>query len=100
MVPELEGDFELLGIEEALEKKVWLNAIKEELKTRKLTKLPKEKKIISVIWVFKEKYAFLNGVSEVAHCSNQKKLADVLLKDVKTEHLIRLRNGVGVLDFG
>ncbi|XP_058733492.1 uncharacterized protein LOC131605114 [Vicia villosa] len=31
MVPESEGDSELLGIEEALEKKGWLNAIKEEL---------------------------------------------------------------------
>ncbi|XP_058742416.1 uncharacterized protein LOC131614897 [Vicia villosa] len=58
MVPESEGDFELLGTEEALEKK------------------------------------------EVAHCSNQKKLADVLMKDVKTGHLIRLRDGVGVVDFG
>ncbi|XP_058774565.1 uncharacterized protein LOC131648853 [Vicia villosa] len=37
---------------------------------------------------------------EVAHCSNQKKLADVMMKDVKTEHLIRLRDGVGVVDFG
>ncbi|XP_058725520.1 uncharacterized protein LOC131596799 [Vicia villosa] len=68
MVPESEGDSELLGIEEALKKK--------------------------------EKSAFLNGVSEVAHYSNQKKLADVMMKDVKTEHLIRLRDGVGVVDFG
>ncbi|XP_058726472.1 uncharacterized protein LOC131597823 [Vicia villosa] len=106
MVLESEGDSELLGIEEALKKKGWLNAIKEELealegnKTWKLTKLPKEKKTINVRWVFKEKSAFLNGVSEVAHCSNQKKLADVMMKDVKTEHLIRLRDGVGVVDFG
>ncbi|XP_058756745.1 uncharacterized protein LOC131629958 [Vicia villosa] len=76
MVPELEGDSELLGIEEALEKKGWLNVIQEELealegnKTWKLTKVPKEKKTISVRWIFKEKSAFLNGVSEVAHCSN------------------------------
>ncbi|XP_058756616.1 uncharacterized protein LOC131629833 [Vicia villosa] len=106
MVPESEGDSELLGFEDALEKKGWLNAIKEELealeenKTWKLTKLPKEKKPISFRWVFNEKSAFLNGVSEVAHCSNQKKLADVMMKDVKTEHLTRLRDGVGVVDFG
>ncbi|XP_058769386.1 uncharacterized protein LOC131643253 [Vicia villosa] len=106
MVPESEGDFELLGIEEALDKKGWLNAIKEELealegnKTWKLTTLPKEKKTISVRWVFKEKSALLNGVSEVAHCSNQKKLVDVLMNDVKTVHLIRLRDGVGVVDSG
>ncbi|XP_058784088.1 uncharacterized protein LOC131658855 [Vicia villosa] len=105
MVPESEGDSELLGIEEALEEKGCLNAIKEELealegnKTWKLTKLPKEKKTISVRWVFKEKSAFLNGVSEVAHYSNQKKLADVLMKDVKTEHLIRLRDGISVVSF-
>src|ERR1051325_10820065 len=30
---------------------------------------------------------------------NQKKPADVLMKDVKTEHLIRLRDGIGVVDF-
>ena len=42
----------------------------------------------------------MNGVLEVAHCCNQKKLADVLMKDVKTEHLIRLRDGIGVVDFG
>ena len=79
--------------------------MKEELeasernKTWKLTEFPKEKKTISVRWVFKEKSAFLNGVLEVAHCSNQKKLAEVLMKDVKTEHLICLRDGIGVVSF-
>ncbi|XP_058758940.1 uncharacterized protein LOC131632176 [Vicia villosa] len=93
-------DSEPVGIEEALKKKVWLNATKEELeviernKTWELTELPKEKKTISVIWVFKEKSVFLNGV---AHCSNQKQLADVLTKDVKTEHFIHLRDEIGVV---
>ena len=63
-----------------------LNAI-ERNKTWKMIELPKEKKNISVRWVFKEKSAFLNGVLEVAHCSKQKQLADVLTKDVKTEPL-------------
>jgi hypothetical protein len=54
-------DSEPVGIEEALKKKVWLNALKEELeaikknKTWKLTKLLKENKAISVRWVFKVK---------------------------------------------
>src|ERR1043165_5771682 len=54
-------DSEPLGIEEALEKKVWLDVMKEELeaikrnKTWELTELPKEKKAISVRWVFKVK---------------------------------------------
>ena len=55
-------DSELLGIEEALKKKVWINAIKEELqaiernKTWELTKLQKKKKAINVRWVFKVKH--------------------------------------------
>ena len=74
--------------------------MKEELKASetnkiwKLSELPKEKKTISVRWVFKEKSAFLNEVLEVAHCSNQKKLVEVLMKDVKTEHLICLRDEI------
>ena len=54
-------DSEPLGIEEALKKKVWINAMKEELeaiernKTWELTKLLKKKKAISVRWVFKVK---------------------------------------------
>ena len=79
-VPRLEGDSEQIGIGEVLKKKVWLNAMKEELeaseenKTWKLTELPREKKTISARSIFKEKSAFLNGVLEVAHSSNQKKL--------------------------
>ena len=55
-------DFEPLGIEEALKKKVWMNAMKEELeaiernKTWELTKIPKKKKAISFRWVFKVKF--------------------------------------------
>ena len=55
-------DSEPLGIEEALKKKVWLDAMKEELepikrnKTWELTELPMEKKAISVRWVFKVKF--------------------------------------------
>ena len=30
---------------------------------------------------------------------NQKQAANVLMKDVKTEHLIRLRDEIGVVDF-
>ena len=37
-----------------------------------------------------------NEVLEVAHCSIQKQLADVLTKDVKAEHFIHLRDGIGV----
>src|SRR3954463_1547 len=54
-------DSEPVSIEEALKKKVWLNAMKEELeaiernKTWKLTELPKKKKAISIRWVFKVK---------------------------------------------
>jgi hypothetical protein len=54
-------DSEPVGIEEALKKKVWLNAMKDELeaiernKTWKLTELPKKKKAINVRWVFKVK---------------------------------------------
>ena len=50
-----------VSVEEALNKKVWMNAMKEELeaiernKTWKLNKLPDKKKSISVIWVFKVK---------------------------------------------
>ncbi|XP_050878055.1 uncharacterized mitochondrial protein AtMg00820-like [Lathyrus oleraceus] len=54
-------DSEPVSAEEALKKKVWLKTMKEELvaiernKTWKLTKLPKDKKAISVRWVFKVK---------------------------------------------
>ncbi|XP_058726097.1 uncharacterized mitochondrial protein AtMg00820-like [Vicia villosa] len=54
-------DSEPLGIEEVLKKKVWLNAMKEEIeaiernKTWELIKLPKKKKAINVKWVFKVK---------------------------------------------
>ena len=54
-------DSEPVGIKEALKKKEWLNAMKEELepiernKTWKLAKLPDKKKAISVKWVFKLK---------------------------------------------
>ncbi|XP_058783465.1 eukaryotic translation initiation factor 3 subunit C-like [Vicia villosa] len=97
---ESEEDSEQVCIEEALKKKVWLNVMKEELeaiernKTWELPEFPKEKKAISVRWVFKEKYAFLNGV---ARCSNQKQLSDVLTKDVKTKYFIHLRDGIGVV---
>ncbi|XP_058761033.1 uncharacterized protein LOC131634384 [Vicia villosa] len=54
-------DFESVSINEALKKKVWLKSMKEELeaiernKTWEFNELPKEKKAISVIWVFKVK---------------------------------------------
>src|ERR1051325_5194932 len=55
-------DSETMGIEEALKKKVCLDAMKEELeaikrnKTWELTELPMEKKAINVRWVFKVKF--------------------------------------------
>ena len=54
-------DSEPISTEEALKQKLWLKAMKEELdaiernKTWKLTELPKDKKAISVRWVFKQK---------------------------------------------
>ncbi|XP_050914974.1 sugar transporter ERD6-like 6 [Lathyrus oleraceus] len=54
-------DSELVSTEEALEKKVWLKSMKEKLeaiqinKTWELTELPKNKKTISVRWVYKLK---------------------------------------------
>lgn len=50
------------------------------------------------------KYHFLrneveNGVFVVVHFSNHKQLADVLIKTIKTEHLINLRDVFGVVDF-
>ena len=79
--------------------------MKEELeasernKTWKLTELPRENKTIRARSILKDKSAFLNGVLEVAHCSNQKKLAEVLMKDVKTEHFTCLRDGISVVSF-
>lgn len=54
-------DSELVNTEETLKKKVWLKAMKEELKiierntTWKLAELPKNKKAINVRCVFKVK---------------------------------------------
>ncbi|KAK2356374.1 hypothetical protein QL285_093712 [Trifolium repens] len=39
-----------------------------------------------------------NEVLEAAHCSAQKQFADVLMKDVKVEHFIHLRDGIGVAE--
>ena len=52
---------EPVSTEEVVKKKVWLKAMKEELetieryKTWELTKFPKHKKSITVIWVYKVK---------------------------------------------
>ncbi|XP_050909720.1 uncharacterized mitochondrial protein AtMg00820-like [Lathyrus oleraceus] len=54
-------DSEPISIEEALKKKVWLKIMNEELEaieknnTWELTQLPKNKKAISVRWVYKLK---------------------------------------------
>ncbi|XP_050919106.1 uncharacterized mitochondrial protein AtMg00820-like [Lathyrus oleraceus] len=54
-------DSEPVSTEETLKKKVWLKAMKEEFeviernKTLELTELPKNKKFISVRWVYKVK---------------------------------------------
>ncbi|KAK2379317.1 hypothetical protein QL285_067132 [Trifolium repens] len=39
-----------------------------------------------------------NEVLEAAHCSAQKQLADALMKDVKAEHFIHLRDEIGVAE--
>ncbi|KAK2403434.1 hypothetical protein QL285_052871 [Trifolium repens] len=71
-------DSEPVRTEEALKQKVWLKATKEELET-----------LISQVQ---------NEVLEDAHCSIQKQLADALMKDVKAEHFIHLRDGIGVAE--
>ncbi|KAK2435129.1 hypothetical protein QL285_020206 [Trifolium repens] len=71
-------DSEPVSTKEALKQKVWLKATKEELET-----------LISQVQ---------NEVLEDAHCSAQKQLADALMKDVKAEHFIHLRDGIGVAE--
>ena len=43
---------------------------------------------------------YVDDILLIRSCNHKKKPADVLMKDVKTEHLIRLRDGIGVVDFG
>ena len=40
-----------------------------------------------------------SGMFEVVHCSTQKHLTDVLIKAIKTEHFIQLRDGISVVEF-
>ncbi|KAK2364715.1 hypothetical protein QL285_089556 [Trifolium repens] len=69
-------DSEPVSTKEALKQKVWLKTTKEELET-----------LISQVQ---------NEVLEDAHCSIQKQLADALMKDVKAEYFIHLRDGISV----
>ena len=41
-----------------------------------------------------------NGVLEVVHYSTQKQMVDVLMKAIKTDQFLRLRDGIGVVSFG
>ena len=51
------------------------------------------------------KYHFLRNevqsrILEVVHCSIQKQLTDVLTKAIKTDQFLRLRDEIGVVNFG
>ncbi|XP_050889918.1 uncharacterized protein LOC127095246 [Lathyrus oleraceus] len=81
-------DSETVSVEEALKTKVWLKAMEEELnaierhKTWELTERPKDKKSISVIWVFKMKLK--------TYGSFGKKKSNVSGKRFSTETWVRL----------
>src|ERR1051325_9137406 len=42
---------------------------------------------------------YVDDILLMGSCNHKKKSADVLMKDVKTEHLIRLRDEIGVVVF-
>ncbi|KAK2394637.1 hypothetical protein QL285_056445 [Trifolium repens] len=97
---------EFVTTEEILEKQVWLQAMTEELETLRYDFLgpsgvKTNAELIDSDWS-KDKNLrrgqVQNEVLEAAHCSAQKQLADALMKDVKAEHFIHLRDGIGVAE--
>ncbi|KAK2358063.1 hypothetical protein QL285_095278 [Trifolium repens] len=97
---------EFVTTEEILEKQVWLQAMTEELETLRYDFLgPSDVKtnaeLIDSDWSEDKNLRrgqVQNEVLEAAHCSAQKQLADALMKDVKAEHFIHLRDGIGVAE--
>ncbi|KAK2359551.1 hypothetical protein QL285_084913 [Trifolium repens] len=97
---------ELVTTEEILEKQVWLQAMTEELETLRYDFLgpsgvKTNAELIDSDWSKDNNLRrgqVQNEVLEAAHCSAQKQLADALMKDVKAEHLIHLRDGIGVAE--
>jgi hypothetical protein len=92
--------------EEILEKQVWLQAMTEELETLRYDFLgpsgvKTNAELIDSDWSEDKNLRrgqVQNEVLEAAHCSAQKQLADALMKDVKAEHFIHLRDGIGVAE--
>ncbi|KAK2368483.1 hypothetical protein QL285_081674 [Trifolium repens] len=92
--------------EEILEKQVWLQAMTEELETLRYDFLgpfgvKTNAELIDSDWSEDKNLRrgqVQNEVLEAAHCSAQKQLADALMKDVKAEHFIHLRDGIGVVE--
>ncbi|KAK2405339.1 hypothetical protein QL285_054585 [Trifolium repens] len=97
---------EFVTTEEILEKQVWLQAMTEELEILRYDFLgpsgvKTNAELIDSGWSKDQNLRrgqVQNEVLEVAHCSAQKQLADALMKDVKAEHLIHLRDGIGVAE--
>ncbi|KAK2434653.1 hypothetical protein QL285_019786 [Trifolium repens] len=95
---------EFVTTEEILEKQVWLQAMTEELETLRYDFLgpsgvKTNAELINSDWSEDKNLRrgqVQNEVLEAAHCSAQKQLADALMKDVKAEHFIHLRDGIGV----
>ncbi|KAK2398886.1 hypothetical protein QL285_048781 [Trifolium repens] len=97
---------EFVTIKEILEKQVWLQAMTEELEILRYDFLgpsgvKTNAELIDSDWSKDQNLRrgqVQNEVLEAAHCSAQKQLADALIKDVKAEHFIRLRDGIGVAE--
>ncbi|KAK2458032.1 hypothetical protein QL285_005238 [Trifolium repens] len=95
---------EFVTTEEILEKQVWLQAMTEELETLRYDFLgpsgvKTNAELINSDWSEDKNLRrgqVQNEVLEAAHCSAQKQLADALMKDVKAEHFIHLRDEIGV----
>ncbi|KAK2394680.1 hypothetical protein QL285_056485 [Trifolium repens] len=115
-VPELEEDCDsgidygasskFVTTEEILEKQVWLQAMTEELETLRYdflgsSDVKTNAELIDSDWSEDKNLRrgqVQNEVLEAAHCSAQKQFADALMKDVKIEHFIHLRDGIGVAE--
>ncbi|KAK2401579.1 hypothetical protein QL285_051162 [Trifolium repens] len=97
---------EFVTTKEILEKQVWFQAMTEELETLRYDFLgpsgvKTNAELIDSDWSEDKNLRrgqVQNEVLEAAHCSAQKQLADALMKDVKAEHFIHLRDGIGVAE--
>ncbi|WJX37062.1 hypothetical protein P8452_24874 [Trifolium repens] len=97
---------EFVTTEEILKKQVWLQAMTEELETLRYDFLgpsgvKTNAELIDSDWSEDKNLRrgqVQNEVLEAAHCSAQNQLADALMKDVKAEHFIHLRDGIGVAE--